>query len=105
MEILEMLKDLMGGENTLRQQRAEFEKMKADFVKDLPGADDEITITRGDFMIRTYEVMAKLIAGTTHMNTMAILADVMKNKIIAKAIEIELFGEPEEEAEGGGDEE
>lgn len=76
-------------------------KVKADFLADLPGAEDEITIKRGDFAIRVRDTLAKanMPSPCERGNILQVMARGMKNVMIAQMLEKEFFGEAKAEDE------
>lgn len=90
----------------MHEKLAELErKAKADFLAKLQGAEDEITIKRGDFAIRVRDTLAKAnMPSPGEMgNMLTLIARGMQNIMIAQMLEKEFFGEAE--TEDGDDEE
>ena len=90
----------------MHEKLAELErKAKAEFLAKLPGAEDEITIKRGDFAIRVRDTLAK--ANMPRLgemsNMLTLIARGMQNITIAQMLEEEFFGEAK--TEDGDDEE
>lgn len=90
----------------MHEKLAELErKVKAEFLAELPGAEDEITIKRGDFVIRVRDTLAKanMPSPCERGDIFQVMARGMKNIMISQMLEKEFFGEPK--TEDGGDEE
>ena len=107
MKAEDILKTIMEADGEdMREKLAEIErKAKADFLAKLPGAEDEITIKRGDFAIRVRDTLAKAnMPSVGEMgNMLTLIARGMQNVMIAQMLEKEFFGEAD--TEDGGDEE
>lgn len=90
----------------MHEKLAELErKAKAEFLAKLPGAEDEITIKRGDFAIRVRDTLAKANMPSVGeiSNMFTLIARGMQNIMIAQMLEKEFFGEAK--TEDSGDEE
>ena len=86
----------------MHEKLAELErKVKAEFLAKLRGAEDEITIKRGDFAIRVRDTLAKAnMPSPGEMgNMLTLIARGMQNTMIAQMLEKEFFGEAKVEDE------